>query len=409
MRLCEWIEKIKRLGESRLPFSGAAFLVAPFILVLALFPSRALTQTLPMGWTSVRALGMGNAYTAVVSNGDALFYNPAGLAKVSGIHWTVADPRVGANGVNGIQAGQQLSASNANLQQILGPLYGQEIWAGGGAKTAITIPGFGVAGYVNSDVGFMPNSPPDPTMALNMFLDYGYAAGAAFDLIPYIWQVGVVGRYINRTGTTGNVGPATLGTGNNAQLLNVLENRGTGYALDFGSNITLPGPISPTMSFVYRDIGNTSFSHDSGAAAPAPVNSEMIVGGSLALKLLLITITPAADFRYLTSTTAQLGMKVDLGVEIALPLLSLRAGFQQGYYTAGAGVDLGIITVDAATYGVELGAYPGQMEDRRYMAQLTIQLGFDFFKYFGGSKSGSGSSSGTDSDSGSTPHLKQRR
>jgi hypothetical protein len=384
------------------------FRIFSFCMLSVLFASSAFSQAQPMGWTSVRALGMGNAYTAVVSDSDSLFYNPAGLAKVKGINWTVMDPRGGANGLTGIQTAQKLSASNANIPQILGPLYGQEIWGGGGAKTAITIPDFGMAGFVNTDVGFMPNSPPDPTMQLNSYLDYGYALGAAFDLVPSIWQVGVVGRYVNRTGSTATVGPATLGTLNTTQLQNVLESRGTGYALDFGSNITLPGPISPTMSFVYRDIGNTTFSHDSGASAPPPVNSEMIVGGSLAIKLLLINITPAVDFRYLTSQTLQLGMKVDAGVEIALPLLRLRAGLQQGYYTAGVGLDLGIMRVDAATYGVELGAYPGQMEDRRYMAQLTIELGFDPFRFFGGgssSSSGSGSGSG-DSDS---PHLKQRR
>ena len=57
-----------------------------FILLLS-FSSQAADIGL-----SARALGMGNAYTAVVDNGDAIFYNPAGLAKMGGFNWTIIDP-----------------------------------------------------------------------------------------------------------------------------------------------------------------------------------------------------------------------------------------------------------------------------------------------------------------------------
>ena len=46
---------------------------------------------------SARALGMGNAFTTVVNNGDAIFYNPAGLAKMGGFNWTIIDPALGIN------------------------------------------------------------------------------------------------------------------------------------------------------------------------------------------------------------------------------------------------------------------------------------------------------------------------
>ncbi len=49
-------------------------------------------------------------------------------------------------------------------------------------------------------------------------------------------------------------------------------------------------------------------------------------------------------------------------------------------------------------HGVELGEYPGQHEDRRYMAQVTFDLGFDL-----------GNFSGKDSKTGKRTRLKQRR
>ena len=61
--------------------------------------------------------------------------------------------------------------------------------------------------------------------------------------------------------------------------------------------------------------------------------------------------------------------------------------------------------IDAATWGVELGEAPGQIEDRRYMVQLTLELGFDpGFRITGG-----GSGSGRGKKGRSQRRLKRRR
>ena len=79
-------------------------------------------------------------------------------------------------------------------------------------------------------------------------------------------------------------------------------------------------------------------------------------------------------------------------------MIDARAGLNQGYYTLGVGADLGFLRVDAATYGVELGVYPGQLEDRRYILQISTKLGFNPSFDF----SGSGGQS-------RTSRIKQRR
>ena len=67
----------------------------------------------------------------------------------------------------------------------------------------------------------------------------------------------------------------------------------------------------------------------------------------------------------------------------------------------GFGLDLSFIQLDLATYGVELGEYPGQKEDRRYLVQLTMELGFDpSFNFLGGANKAGGRPSS---------HIKQRR
>jgi hypothetical protein len=59
------------------------------------------------------------------------------------------------------------------------------------------------------------------------------------------------------------------------------------------------------------------------------------------------------------------------------------------------------------TYGVELGEYPGQLEDRRYLASVTLEFGFDggFF-----SNSAQGTNSGTKGGKGGpSSGIKPRR
>lgn len=327
-------------------------------------------------------MGMGNAYSAVATEGDAIFYNPAALARVSGFHWTIMDPRGDVNGAQAMQVAQ-LAANSGSLANKLNDLYGKNVAVGGGGKSSFVFPYFGIAGYATGDVTVNLQNPAFPQLNLSYLLDYGVAIGAAADLVPSIWSIGFTARRVNRTGTNLPLGSAVLATLDQDAIMARLKDRGTGYALDFGTMFTLPSPVRPTLAFTIHDVGYTTFSHDEGSQAPPRSEPDMALGASLTFDAFLITVTPSIDYRFADRTDIQTGKKLHMGVEVDLPLLSLRAGLNQGYYTAGVGLDLGMIEIDAATYGVELGEYPGQMEDRRYMAQLVIQLGLDgdFFSF----------------------------
>ncbi len=367
--------------------------------------STSFADPLPMGWTSVRALGMGNAYVSVVDNEDSLFYNPAGLARVSGVNWTVFDIGAGLNGPEALEAAMQLQKIKDEMASTINNLYGKKVWIGAGGKTAVTVPYFGAAGFATGEAGYFQQNPANPRLNLNYYFDYGVAFGSAIDFVPGILSVGLTARRVNRTGTTSILGPGSLATLDGASFESELKRRGTGYGVDFGATLRIPGPVSPAFSFVYRNLGDTAFSHDEGAGAPPSIKGEMIVGASMQISGPLITITPAFDYRYMNYAKVGTGKNINLGVEIDLPLIDLRAGLHQGYYTLGAGVSLGILRADVATWGVELGEYAGQHEDRRYMAQITFELGFDPGRF----GFGSSSSSGGANKSGERRRLKQRR
>jgi hypothetical protein len=365
-----------------------------------LFVSHAQASALPMGWTNLRALGMGNAYTAVVDDADALFYNPGALAHLRQVKWTILDFRLGLNGIDSIQDAQAAMDGANSMAEALNALYGKQIWLGAGAKSAIAMPYFALAAFANTETSFSMHNPPNPVIDVGLFFDYGYIMGGAIPIVPQVLGVGMALRRVNRTGSSMPIGAATLATLDGDALQAEFRRRGVAYGLDIGTKLVLPGAVNPSLSLVYRDIGFTAFTHDEGAGAPARIEPELVVGGSLLIDSGLMSITPSFDYRFADRKNVQIGKKLNFGLEFDLPLLALRAGLHQGYMTAGVGLELGIMKFDVATWGVELGEFPGQKEDRRYMLQFVLEMGVDL-----------GFSSSTDSSSKGKgrPSLKRRR
>jgi hypothetical protein len=63
-----------------------------------------------------------------------------------------------------------------------------------------------------------------------------------------------------------------------------------------------------------------------------------------------------------------------LGGETHFKLLTLRAGLNQGYWAAGAALDLFYLVLDLSSYGEELSLNVGQVEDRRYAMTLGLHI-----------------------------------
>ncbi len=348
-----------------------------FLVFILIFSAKLHAGAFQEMYTSVRALGMGNAYTAVVNDSDSMFYNPAGLSRVEGINWNFLDPQIGLNGLTALEKAQAFADSGTDLSAFLNELYGTNIWVHAGVKSIITLPnvGFGVFGAADVDLNL--SNPAFPNLNLNYVYDYGITAGFAFPIVPKFLNMGIAGRRTTRTGARIPLGVSTIGELDPETIQDSLNNVGNAFALDLGLNLTLPGLFEPTLSFVWQDVGVTNFVLDKGSEAPPSDRDEMILGFGMVIDLPLLTITPAIDYKYMNREGVQFAKKFHLGVELDFPMFDIRAGFNQGYYSLGVGVNALLFRVDAATYGVELGEYPGQLEDRRYIIQITFEFGFN--------------------------------
>lgn len=361
--------------------------------------------------SSVRALGMGDAFTTLTDDSSALFYNPAGLAKVAGINWKVFGLRVGASGYEAISDIQNLQSDNSgDFSSAINNLYGKSVWAGAGGSTAIYLPMFAFSIYNHMDALIRIDNPVYPELYTSVINDYGYALGVGVPVGPFL-QTGLALKYIKRTGARVPFGASFVADLDPSTIMDNVTGWGVGYAADAGINVVIPAPfVSATFSAVWKNMGETRFRSDNEDQEIPSEPNDITLGGGLVFDFPLVSVAPAVDIRYLNNTDVQLMRKFNFGIEIGLPLLDIRGGFREGYYTAGVGVNLGLFQVDVATYGVELGDYPGQIEDRRYALEFTMDLGVGNFTAPG--VQGKGSSSSTSARSKSIwggRRLKQRR
>ena len=62
------------------------------------------------------------------------------------------------------------------------------------------------------------------------------------------------------------------------------------------------------------------------------------------------------------------------GAQGSWSIFHVRTGLNQGYLTAGFGLDLVVFSLNLATYGEELGLNPGVKQDRRYALDLGFKI-----------------------------------
>jgi hypothetical protein len=365
--------------------------------------------------SSVRALGMGDAFTALADDSSSLFYNPAGLARVRGLNWKIFSLHAGASGLEAYNKIKDLNGSGGGdeLSDTIQKLYGDHVSSAVGGESIFTMPMLGIGVYNHTDALIKVDNPVYPALQTDVINDYGYTLGVGVPLGPFL-QAGINLRYVKRTGARLPLGASVLADLDIDKLKGQVTGWGVGYAADTGMNLILPAPFfTATLSAVWKNMGKTNYRSENTAQILPSDDNNITLGAALKFDTPVLSIAPAVDFQNLNRTDIQLARKLNFGIEIGLPMVDIRGGFREGYYTAGAGVNLGLFRVDVATYGVELGAYPGQIEDRRYVAEFTMELGIGNFSASGSGSSSSGSSSSSGGGSSrsiwGSGRLKQRR
>ncbi|WII72877.1 hypothetical protein QJS83_03205 [Bdellovibrio sp. 22V] len=354
-------------------------------------------QSLGDSSRSIRSRAMGGVLVPFANDSDALFVNPAALKRASLIDIKLVDVSVGAGKyiVENLEAFQNI---DPNDPTTLDPFYGKKLWAQATGKVAVSLPLVAI-GYLNdSEVSAELHNPAFPQFETYFRNDEAIYLGGAVSIGPSSY-LGMNLKRINRWGgTVQELGVSDIA--NASSLSDVgdrFSDKGQGYGVDLAVMTEIPLPVlKPTLTLVWQDVGSTAFKVTSGTEAPPHIEQNLTFGAGVGVDLPGLDWVIGMEARHLLEPDIELGKKLHLGTEISLPLIDLRAGYNQGYLSYGVGVNFFIFHIDAVSYTEETGFYPGQAGDARYMASLSIDLSFDAnFKF-------------TDNN-GKKRRLKQRR
>jgi hypothetical protein len=341
-------------------------LLAAFLLCVA---GAAPAQNYFPNYERVRPLGMGGAFTAVADSEDAAFYNPAGLNNLTEGRVTLFNPTVEVSRDAISAVGDWRDVNTDNEVQIADFLKNRigtpehfrfQLTPGYARRTFA----FYLLGNANLDARVRDRA--NPVADVVGVGDAGGQVSFAYGFKEGLVKVGATARVIHRWSVVKGYTPRdfldnTFDIGDDAKT-------GTGFGGDLGVLVNLPYKYAPVIGLAIKDVASPKI----GEAIKN--RQDIRVGVSGKRKFSFGTLTLAADVRRI-GENEDFWKKVYAGAEFALPkILSVRTGLYQGYWSAGATVDLWLLRLAYATYASEVGAFPGQVADRRHTAQL--ELGF---------------------------------
>lgn len=352
-----------------------------FMIMILAATSLEATQLYQPGLPS-RCIAMGGVCITQVRGAQALFMNPAKLAKVEGFDFIIGQADVSVS-KDALDFADQFQGSTFQASDF-NNLYGKVLAADINARSGFVMPNLGFGVYSNNYTNMQFSDPTYPTFNMNFISDYGYILGGAISLGDSM-ALGATFRHVKRWGGEQEIAVSSL-TGQSAEDVanSNFDDHGVGHAIDLGFTANLPGALKPQFAIVWRDAGKTQYNMTSGDQDPPREEDNLMIGLSIEHELSFIKFTHGIEYKFATEYSENPTKKLHLGTEASLGLLDLRAGVNQGYLTYGVGLDLWFFTLEAAAFATELGTYAGQERKDHYNASITFQMDFDqSFKLLG--------------------------
>jgi hypothetical protein len=330
-------------------------------------------------YQGAREMAMGGAGIATVNDETALMINPAGLGKLRDYIGTVVDPEIEAGASTERIIGTNVNSA-LNPQSLLNDLNknpDDPFHAKAQMFPSFVVPnfGFGVLGKYQVDAEVLG---ANNTYRLDYTNDYAAIVGYNFRLFDGILKIGANARAIDRTEIH-----QTLPDSSTNLTERGLASEGMGIASDVGVILTAPWIWLPTLSAVYRDIGNTSYDAGKGffentATGPKTTDHTMDVAVAL-FPIVSNHVRASWSFEYtdiLTmSTEKQQIRRMHTGAELNFgDAFFVRAGANEGYWTAGIELALGHYQIQLTTYGEEIGTEPQRIDERRYDLKFSFRF-----------------------------------
>ncbi len=363
-------------------------------------------------YLSLRALAMGNAFTAVVDDYNAILYNPAALArrKTAAMHGSLGggisdDFSTFADDVSTAAEatpGTEIDAMTAVLNKNFGKNFHARFPKLAGTWVR---PNWGVA-FIPMDVNLdmvVNRSGGGPAININLTNDttiaYGYGRNVDWFKKWFSWDgtlsVGVTAKLINRI-FVGEVISVAKAVSNNGDFFNKDDaDEGLTLDADLGVMFTPKLPdtgvrswfraAKPTFSAVLRNVADYGFTTNLNTVSetsgePPKLQRRLDLGSVWDLPDFWV-FDPhlAVDIKDILHDQWTFKKGFHLGAELYWRIFdwwkgSWALGLNQGYLTYGVGARFSWFQMDLVSYGEELGSSANPVESRRYMFEMSLDF-----------------------------------
>jgi len=331
---------------------------------------------------SIRARGMGNAFTAAANDEMLLFYNPAALRSVYYNMYEVVGFNTTTN-ENTINLGKSSSGFST-----IGSLAGKKIYneVNLGLLSHVNSR-FGWSFFSNGLVDFQVRNPIIPYLETKAYVQTGLAGGMAWSFLDFQLDLGLGVKLVQRSGidTKLHIFDEAIIEFTEDQKTTKLQKKfaskaafapdaGVIYHFDSYHN------MEPKVAFSLQNIGGLDF--EGAGKVPMTMN----IGVSTESEFNGFDMILAADYRDLADSQGMISKgnimterNIKIGVEFGWQklfnghhLISLRAGRNGPYNSVGWSLNLFGFKVDFAKYSEEIGGYSGELEDKRTSLQVSL-------------------------------------
>ncbi len=340
-------------------------------------------------------MGMGGVVTTTGNYGDALFANPARHSEVEESKLSLIDINLEANtnlitnarNVSNLKGGSG-GSTIAKASDLIGQNqhFRMDYLLGYYNPHFIANSGFAFGLLVDAQTNMTIHSTTD--LDSQLVAQVGPNVGISHRFLDDTLSLGINTHVLYRAANDDTISVLDFLSGSKGLKLKDLAAEGAGIDADIGAYYFIPWDIEFMKLSFGGSVNNVLKTHYSnfhpalvsGLGKNPPAADRLFNVGSrldfidfflLKESLLAFEVQDIGD----SAKKYSIYKRLHLGGETKLlKFLILRGGLNQGYYCAGVGLNLPLLKIDLATYGEELSANAGGVEDRRYMLRLALEF-----------------------------------
>lgn len=374
------------------------FLILVFALSLTT-PAWGALQEIIENYRGIRSLGMGGVFATTGIYDEALFGNPA--MQLEDPNWRLSllditletDTNLisdyskinSARTASGSGVPQQIANSglagrpeHERLTLLMPAFYSPHFF---GQDTS-----FAIGLLVNEQATLILNQ--DASVDVQAMVGIGPNFGVAHRFLDGMLDVGFNGHFLYRMAGDPSINAASFLTGQKIALSSI-AGQGLGLDFDLGAYYKLPfavpffkrlsvgASLNNILQSRYQIASSALASNVHGTVFGNDRTGALGVRGDMPDCLFMRDNLFSIEFQNIgtTQSLASFWKKLHMGGETHVTgILFVRGGINEGYLGGGLGLDLPLFKFDVATYGEELGANTGRLEDRRVAARFALDL-----------------------------------